>query len=144
MKKSRMTDEQLRAKLKKCPLWIQDLANEALRDRDQACAELASHYAEQKPTPFFEEHFKVGGSTRQYFNARRMCVEHAGILLEIQVDDHGGRDGKAITLRFNRPGHLGTGTEIGLLPRMSGEFELRAVENMDRRQRPRKTPRKKS
>lgn len=130
--KTRHTEAQLREKLKKAPLWIQDLANQALRERDNALAELAQHYKSQKKTACYIEQFDVGGTTKTYidtFGKDEIKVEHAGIELEIAWNSYGGRDGKGIEVRFNRAGQL-SGGQVALVPKYSNVVELRLPENM--------------
>lgn len=124
MKKRRDTEEELKAKVAKAPLWIKKLAEALFHERDAARRELAKHYEEQKPTAIYVEIYDTGGSRKQYVQSNRVTIEHAGIELEVRAKE----DSDAIELRYGRPESLTAGG-IGIYPSHNGCFELRAVEN---------------
>jgi hypothetical protein len=127
--KKRLTEEQLRAKIAKAPLWIQDVANAALQERDEARAELTKHYETQKPSPVYVERYDAEhGKRKTFIDTDRVTIEYAGIELDIALNEYGNRDGKGIELRFCRAGMMHG--QVAVVPTFSNVIELRLPENM--------------
>jgi len=135
MRRKPLTQDQLREKVMRLPLWMQEIACQALDERDDVQRKLEAKTAAQKPTPFFSEHHDVGarGHTKRvvYFDEdREMIVEHNGIRLEINVGRNNMKDGQGIEVKFMRAGDGFRSAGIAIVPRLTGSIEFRKPEDM--------------
>lgn len=134
MAKKRMTDAELRAKIAKCPVWMQDIANAALAERDSARKQLEDFGKTknaEKPTPFYVETYTFVGNKHEtvktYIDTDEIKVVHAGVELEIRTRANNTRDGKGIELSYSREDQmLG---EIAMVAKHYNALELRLPEN---------------
>lgn len=124
MKRRRDTEEQIKAKVAKAPLWIKKLAEQLFHERDAARKELAEHYEQQKPTPIYVEIYDTTGSRKQYIQSDRVTIEHAGIEMEVFT-----RDEHSIEIRYGRPESLTSGG-IGIYPSSGNAISLKAPEHL--------------
>jgi len=129
-KHSRLTEEQLKAKIAKSPLWIKKLASQLLAERDDAKAAMERHFKSLKPTPVYIDELSPEGhrKTKTYIDTDKVTIEYAGIELEINLNTYGNRDGKGIELRFSRIGSLSA--RVAIVPQFNNVIELRLPENM--------------
>jgi hypothetical protein len=104
--RKRMTQDELREKIKRTPLWMQKIAFAALDERDDALRKLEAKTESQKPTPFFKEDYEISErghkKRRTYFDAdREIVIVHNGIRVEVRVDSNNMRDGKGVYVNFS-------------------------------------------
>lgn len=135
MKKKPPTQDELRAKIKRCPLWMQEIALQALDERDEVQRKLDAKIEAQKPTPFFTEDFEmVGGRSkrrRTYFECDgEMVVVHNGIRIEIELRGNNMRDGKGIYVRFSADEEGLGRAGVCLVPRDYHAIEFRKPEDV--------------
>jgi glycine cleavage system pyridoxal-binding protein P len=134
MARKRLTDADLRAKIAKCPAWMQEIANAALAERDHALKQLADFGKKQnasKRTPFFVETYTFASgkheTVKTYIDTDEIKVVHCGVELEIRTRANNTRDGKGIELSYSREdGMLG---EIAMVAKHYNALELRLPEN---------------
>jgi hypothetical protein len=136
--KKRLSDADLRAKIARLPLWIQDVANAALRERDEMKEKMERQFERQKPTPFYVAEYGTGGTLKTYIDTNSIHVEHAGIQLEASVG-RSGRGEDCISLRFDAIPH-GI-QDVVIIPLSSNAIEFRAAEHL--RQSPLRKKKKK-
>ena len=110
-------------KIEKLPKWVQEHVADLQRQRDVAVQALNEHCNNQKPSPFYSDELICDGETkgptskRFYYQAYKMEVEHAGIVLRITTHNKG-----KIGLQWGKSDRLYDG--VALIPSSHMAVEL--------------------
>lgn len=129
MKKNRETEAEIRARVAKAPLWIQDLAETLFKQRDEARAELAEHKNNTKPSPFYVRNYGGGDGPERCFIQTKgsINVEHAGISVEVSVG-RSGWDANSVHVRFDA---VPSGVQdVVVIPLASNCIDIRAAQHL--------------
>lgn len=129
MKKNRETEAEIRKRVAKAPLWIQDLAKTLFKERDEAREELAEHKNSQKPSPFYVRNYGRGDGPERFFIQTNgsIHVEHAGIVVEVSVG-RSGWDANSVHVRFDA---VPSGVQdVVLIPLSSNCIDIRAAQHL--------------
>lgn len=121
-----LTPEQI-AKL---PKWAQERITQLERQLGSSQAQCERFANEQKESPFYVEEW-LSQRIRRYISTptNRLCVEHAGVKLEIYLPQKGdGQRLYGIELTYSRPDEIHG--DIALIPRHHCGIQLLAQENM--------------
>ena len=102
-------------KIEKLPKWAQEHIADLQRQRDVVVRTLNEHCDNQTPSPFYSDEMICNGESqgpsckRMYFQAYKMEVEHAGIVLRISTHNEG-----KIGLQWGKSDRLHNG--VALIP----------------------------
>ena len=110
----------------KLPKWAQEHIKDLKRERDVAIRELKGYLDYQTPSPFFVSDYFCTGEENQfvkrYIQTHRMCIDHAGVFLDILLRDD------TIELKWDA-GQYNI-RDVAMIPQSYQSIRLVARENM--------------